>query len=86
MAIDWARIREGCPRCGSSLQWHSLSVWCLRCGWAKNWESDPEAAFMARGARIVLTGSDGARVEGSLVDMRGEIAGKPIVVIPEEEM
>jgi hypothetical protein len=41
--IDWALIREGCPRCGAQrggsrgLHWHTLSVWCLGCGWSKNW-------------------------------------------------
>lgn len=31
-------LKDGCPRCGDRVSFHSKSGWCHRCGWGANWD------------------------------------------------
>lgn len=40
--VDWDIVKNGCPRCGRQISWHTLTGWCHYCGWGVNWEDwDP---------------------------------------------
>ena len=47
---------------------------------------DVDACFIAQGTLVTIIDAEGNEHEASLVDMHGEVDGKPIVVIPEDEM
>lgn len=31
-------LKNGCPRCGDRVSFHSKSFWCHRCGHGANWD------------------------------------------------